>query len=44
MLDNMITTGCGQDRFCPGDDVTREQFVVFLWRAADEPDPAAAWF
>ena len=39
MLDNSITTGCAHDQFCPGNDVTRQQFVVFLWRAASEPAP-----
>ena len=41
MLDNSITMGCAHDQFCPGNDVTRRQFVVFLWRAASEPAPDA---
>lgn len=28
-----ITHGCGGDRFCPGDPVTREQMAAFLVRA-----------
>lgn len=28
-----ITHGCGSDRFCPGDTVTREQMAAFLHRA-----------
>lgn len=28
-----ITSGCGEGRFCPDDEVTREQMVTFLYRA-----------
>jgi hypothetical protein len=28
-----ITTGCGENRYCPGDPVSREQMAVFLTRA-----------
>ena len=28
-----ITTGCGMNRYCPGDSVTREQMAAFLVRA-----------
>jgi len=30
-----ITLGCGPDRFCPTDPVTREQMAAFLQRAVD---------
>ena len=42
MIEYGITTGCREDMFCPQDDVTRAQFVTFLWRAAGEPAPAEA--
>lgn len=34
-----ITTGCGDDTFCPDDDVTRGQMAAFLTRALDLPRP-----
>ena len=42
MIEHGVTTGCREDMFCPQDDVTRAQFVTFLWRAAGEPAPAEA--
>ncbi|WP_052664552.1 S8 family serine peptidase [Nitriliruptor alkaliphilus] len=30
-----ITLGCGGDRFCPGDNVTRQQMAAFLTRGLD---------
>ena len=39
MITNEITAGCSNNRFCPDDNVTREQFVTFLWRAAGQPPP-----
>ena len=39
MIANEITAGCSNSRFCPDGDVTREQFVTFLWRAAGQPAP-----
>ena len=39
MIANEITAGCSNSRFCPDDNVTREQFVTFLWRAAGQPAP-----
>lgn len=35
-----ITRGCGDDTFCPDDDVTRGQMAAFLTRALDLPRPA----
>ena len=32
-----VTSGCASGRFCPGADLTRQQFVTFLWRAAGRP-------
>ena len=32
-----VTSGCAVDRFCPAADLTRQQFVTFLWRAAGRP-------
>ncbi len=42
MIANKITTGCSQDPplFCPEDDLTRAQFVTFLWRALGRPAPS----
>jgi hypothetical protein len=37
-----ITLGCNppsNDRFCPDDEVTREQMATFIWRAFDRPPP-----
>ena len=41
MLEHNITTGCGQEMFCPSRAVTRQEFVTFLWRAAGRPVPEA---
>jgi hypothetical protein len=39
-----ITFGCGEDRFCPNDPVTRAQMASFLVRAFDVPGvPAPAY-
>jgi pimeloyl-ACP methyl ester carboxylesterase len=35
-----ITTGCGNNNYCPEDLVTREQMAVFLLRAKHGPDYA----
>ena len=40
MLTHAITVGCDDDSFCVGQPVTRQHFVVFLWRAAGEPEPS----
>ena len=40
MLTHGITVGCDDDSFCVGRPVTRQHFVVFLWRAAGEPEPS----
>lgn len=43
MVSEGITEGCEQGRlFCPDADVTRAQFVTFLWRAAGKPEPSQA--
>ena len=42
MIQHSITQGCTSTRFCPDQDLTRQQFVTFLWRAAGEPTPAYA--
>jgi glucose/arabinose dehydrogenase len=39
-----ITSGCGQDRFCPQDDVTRAQMATFLTRALDLPPAGGDFF
>ncbi len=39
-----VTMGCNpptNDRFCPGDVVTREQMAAFIWRALSRPEIAA---
>ena len=36
--ENGIVNGYGDDRFGPNDSVTREQFVVMLWRYAGSPE------
>ena len=40
MLENKLTGGCDEDSFCPQQQIPREQFIVFLWRAAGTPEPA----
>ncbi len=37
LADSGITAGCGVDRFCPRDPVTREQMASFLSRALELP-------
>jgi hypothetical protein len=37
MVLHRITLGCAPTRFCPDQNLTREQFVTFLWRAAGRP-------
>lgn len=39
-----IATGCAQDAFCPGDDVTRAQMASFLAAALDLPTAATDHF
>ena len=39
-----ITTGCGLDRFCPNDPVTREEMASFLYRALALPAGAPDFF
>ena len=39
MLEHGITVGCDTDSFCPQQDVTRQEFVTFLWQAAGAPEP-----
>lgn len=41
-VENKITSGTGDGKFSPGSSCTRGQIVTFLWRAAGEPEPAAA--
>ena len=38
-----ITKGTGESTFSPEDPCTRGQVVTFLWRAAGEPEPTAAF-
>ena len=40
LLVNGITVGCDEDSFCASGPLTRQHFVVFLWRAAGEPEPS----
>ena len=44
MIRHEITTGCNQEPalFCPDSDLTRAQFVTFLWRASGKPEPSIA--
>ncbi len=37
MVENDITTGTAPGMFAPFEDLTRAQFVTFLWRAAGRP-------
>jgi hypothetical protein len=39
-----ITSGCGADRFCPDDPVTRGQMAAFLVRALDVPAVSGSRF
>lgn len=39
-----ITQGCGDDRFCPGDPVSRGQMATFLSRALGLEDPGGVAF
>ncbi len=39
--DNHIVDGYGNGRFGPGDNITREQLAVMLWRYAGKPSAAA---
>ena len=36
-----ITQGCHADRFCPDEEMTREQQLTFLWRYEGSPAPGA---
>ena len=44
MIRHGITTGCNREPalFCPDSDLTRAQFVTFLWRASGKPEPSIA--
>ena len=37
MILHNITSGCNAAMFCPEANLTRQQFVTFLWRAAGRP-------
>lgn len=39
MIQHDITRGCAPKMFCPKNNLTRQQFVTFLWRAAGRPTP-----
>lgn len=39
-----ITSGCGEDRFCPDGEVTRAQFATFLHRAIALPEADRDYF
>ena len=39
MILHKVTSGCAVDKFCPEANLTRQQFVTFLWRAAGRPTP-----
>ena len=41
MVETELTTGTTATTFAPFDDLTRAQFVTFLWRAAGRPAPGA---
>ena len=40
LADSGITAGCGGTKFCPKNDVTREQMAAFLHRFAELRGPA----
>ncbi len=44
MIRHGITTGCNREPalFCPDSDLTRAQFVTFLWRASGKPEASKA--
>ena len=42
MVESEITTGTSAHEFSPHDQLTRDQFVTFLWRYANGPPPTAA--
>ena len=44
MIRHGITTGCNREPalFCPDSDLTRAQFVTFLWRASGKPEASIA--
>ncbi len=37
MILHDVTSGCTTNLFCPDQNLTRQQFVTFLWRAAGKP-------
>ena len=39
MILHDVTSGCAPTLFCPDANLTRQQFVTFLWRAAGRPTP-----
>ena len=39
MILHRVTSGCTPTMFCPDANLTRQQFVTFLWRAAGQPTP-----
>ena len=39
MILHKVTSGCATTMFCPDANLTRQQFVTFLWRAAGRPTP-----
>jgi len=41
MRSSGVTTGCSATKFCPDQQMTREQQITFLWRYAGEPSPGA---
>ena len=44
MIRHGITTGCNREPalFCPDSDLTRAEFVTFLWRASGKPEASKA--
>jgi dipeptidyl aminopeptidase/acylaminoacyl peptidase len=44
VFDREITTGCGPERYCPNDPVTREQMAIFLDRALHLPATTTDYF
>ena len=37
LLEQEITTGCDEDSFCPDRQLTRKEFITFLYRLLDQP-------
>jgi len=43
MRSSGVTTGCSATKFCPDQEMTREQQITFLYRYAGGPSEVSAW-